>query len=225
MSRITRQSLAVTLGLALVGAAGVGVASADDSATPYTRTVSRTDVDGDGRADTTTLTADRDSTSGPAVLTVRTATGRTMSTTTEMSHTDLDRSFWGAAKVDGEAGYELVLWTDMGAHTGWFRVITERGGRLTTLVDPSGAYRWSVDQAVWVGKGYRRTTTSIGRAKMTMYTATATTGGSTFDQTVRSYQWSNGRWARMGAVERKVKAAEAYRYADWYVPYLPKFYG
>lgn len=222
--------------LALVGAgltAGqAGAVTSGTTASPcdgyrLCRIVSKTDVDGDGRGDLTGMTTyKRADGTGTATLRVLTASGRSMTTKTEINHF-AGQTFYGAAKMDGQAGYELVVMTDMGAHTPWFRAVTYRNGRLVTLVDPEGQYRWTVDSAVWIGKGYKRTVTSTGEVRMTSYVALDNTpvGDRRYDLTTKQAAWRNGRWERVSTTKRVVGPDAAYRYADWYVPYLPKFYG
>lgn len=224
-----RRTIPLTVGLSaalvLAGAGGAQARAGSTETASTTKVVTRADIDGDGRADRTTLTTSGTRGDGTAVLRVTTAAGQSMSTSTDIGMVDLDDVYYGAARIDGEAGYEIVLQSDMGAHTGWFRVVTYRDGRLTTLVDPDGSWRWTVDQAVWVGKGYRRGTTASGAVKLTSYVALAERGSTSFELRTKAVQWSNGRWARLGLTRKRVNAATAYRNADWYVPYLRKFYG
>lgn len=184
--------------------------------------VSRVDVDGDGARDSVGLTTTwRSDGTGTATVRVLTARGARLSTATRVDRR-LDDVYHGSARIDGAPGYEMVIQTDMGAHTPWFRAITYRDGRLTTLVDPHGAYRWTVDSAVWVGKGYRRTTTSTGALKMVSYVALDNNHDGRYQLTTKAVGWREGRWVHMSKSTRTVGAKEAYRYADWYVPYLPK---
>lgn len=223
----TTFTAAATGALVLAGtAAGTATAASSSACTGVSgcTVVSRADVDGDGRADSvgTTQTKRTDGT-GTTTVRVRTASGTRMSTTTELER-PVDKPFYGAARIDGAPGYELVVNTGPGAHTGWFRVITYRDGRLTTLRDPNGAYRWTVDAASWIGKGYRRTTTSTGALKMMACTALDTEHDGTFRLQTTAVTWRNGGWSRLGRTTRTVGPSTAYRYADWSVPYLEKYY-
>lgn len=186
--------------------------------------VSTADIDGDGRRDRTTLEGRGTRGDGLAIIRVQTATGRTMRATTRLGYVEPTRSFHAAAAIDGVRGKEIVVQTDMGAHTPWYRVLTVRDGRLVTLVDPEGQSRWTVDSALWIGKGYTRTVTSTGSVRMTSHVALRDGAAQPFTLTTRTVRWSNGRWAPVSVRKAKVSAANAYRLADWHVAGVPRAY-
>ncbi|GAB3115296.1 hypothetical protein GCM10027055_22820 [Janibacter alkaliphilus] len=158
MSAARRTTALATIGAAATLLAGMPSAQAstttsDDACSGISgcEIVSRADVDGDGQRDSVAVHGRWSSSVG---LRVVTATGEVMSTRTPISaHIATENPFYGAARIDGVAGYELVLMTSAGAHTFEHRVITVRGGELTTLKDPVNRYRWVTDSSVWSGYG------------------------------------------------------------------------
>lgn len=225
---------AATLALVATGAtAGASTAGASGSAGAPSaakpcqdcQLVSKTDVDGDGAADRSYLQIhdDHDYT-GQAELFVVLASGSTLRTVTDLPHlTTFDAHWIGAAKVDGEPGYELVLRADTGAHTSYARVVTYRDGALTTLKDPKSRYRWVTDGSVWSSEGYRASSSSTGKTRMTNYSAVSSNGGKSFTLKVKSTEWRNGRWAQLSSTTtRNVAPATAVKWGGWHVPYLPK---
>ena len=228
MQHRIRTTIAATAGLALLG---TGFATTVQAATPYAcsgvsgcTVVSTADVDGDGARDSVGLKVWGSAAEGQQLTTrVTTADGEVMQTVTQTSRS-MDEAadlFRGSAKIDGEDGYEVVVMSDLGAHTAYYRVITYRDGRLTTLKDPRNRYRWITDGSVWSGYSYQRTTSSTGALKMVTREAVDGDRDGDFTQKTFSNTWKQGSWARMSSSTRyNVSATTAKRYYGWVVPYL-----
>lgn len=228
----TTTTTAITLALAATGFAGSAqAAGSGGSAGPNACEgkgsgcviVSRADVDGDGRSDSVAQTHWGATAEGGDKITTRvhTADGERLQVVTDTQRRMGRDAFFGAAKIDGEAGYELVTKTDLGAHTAYSQVLTYRDGQLTTLKDPRSRYRWVTDGSVWSSVGYKRTTTSTGAVKVIASEAARPASGGAFRQTLYSAQWKNGGWQRLGLLTRTVSASTAGEWSGWNIPYLP----
>lgn len=225
MNRI-RTTIAATSGLALLG---VGLAPSAQAAPDACEgkgssctIVSRADVDGDGVRDSVSMVTwgKKADNTGKVTTRVATADGEKMHvvTTLERHRTG---GFRGAARVDGEGGYEIVVRTDLGAHTASHQVLTYRDGRLKTLQDPRSRWRWITDGSAWSSMGYTRGSTSAGAPKMIAAEAVDTSPrDGTFRQSLYSAQWKHGKWQRLGNLHRTVSAQQAAAYGGWHVPYL-----
>ena len=229
----TTSTTAITLALLATGFAGSAQASTSGAATGPNACegkgstcviVSRADIDGDGTADSVSQTHWGTTAEGGDKITTRvhTADGEKLYVVTETQRRLGSSAFFGAAKIDGESGYELVTKTDLGAHTAYSQVLTYRDGRLVTLKDPRSRYRWVTDGSIWSSYGYTRTTTSTGSVKVTASEATRPPEGGAFSQTLYSAQWKNGGWQRLGQITRTVSASTAGSWSGWNVPYLPR---
>ena len=228
MKKHVRSTIATTTGLTLLG---FGLAAPAQAAAPNACAeradcviVSRADVDGDGVRDSVGMRAAHQGDGTDMVtLWVATADGERLSTVTEtLASKDHYR---GSARVDGEDGYEIVLRTDLGAHTGYYRVVTYRDGRLTTLQDPRSRYRWTTDGSVWSDFGYQKTTSGTGAYKFVAREAVDGDRDGDFTQLTVASGWSTAQrtWKRMGTTTRHdISAATAHRYTGWHVPYLTK---
>ncbi|WP_040155441.1 hypothetical protein [Mobilicoccus massiliensis] len=214
----------------------IGLATASSAAAAPARTpkpcvssgcsiVSRADVDGDGRADTTSLTR-RDK--GKAyTLRVVTASGRVASTsvaTPWLQGTGV-APFRGAVALDGARGSELVVLTGMGAHTSIHNVYTWRSGRLVAEKDPSGSTEWVTDGALSFSKGYTLRTVK-GARQLTSISLVRDSWGTkaTFTGTRIVARWQKGRWTPI--TERAVRMPEGpavWSGAGWNVKGLARF--
>lgn len=226
MPHIRSTAAAATLALAASGFAGAGTAqaAAPNACTGASgcKVVSTTDIDGDGRADSVGFRVTK-GVDGVMKVTTRvfTATGKRLWTTTQTSRVDRDPAYYlrGVARIDGERGNEIVVKTDVGAHTMYYRVLTYRNGKLTTLKDPHNRYRWITDTSSWSDMGYQRTT-STG-LKMTTRRAVDYDRDGDFTQTTRVDGWKNGKWTRISTTTRlNVPAKTAHKYSGWRVPGL-----
>lgn len=210
-----------------VAAAGAPVSTTSASAATGVCTgvgsckvVSRADVDGDGRADQVGLVQKTTSPTGNTVtVRVRTAKGRTMST----SHPAwwYGSTWHGAAKVDGVAGHDLVVGTSVGAHLMMFRVITVRSGKLVTLKAPGNQYRWFVDSSYSFNEGWTRSV-SKGTVSMT-YRGGVRIDESRHRMATARYTWRSGAWRLATSKSSVVSNSSAYAVGGWRVPYLKRF--
>ncbi|MDO5630093.1 MAG: hypothetical protein Q4G43_17405 [Mobilicoccus sp.] len=181
-------ALAAAVALPLVAA------PAATAATGQGAVVSRADIDGDGRPDTTTLRSSRDGTR--QTLTVKTAAGRTSSATINTPYLFDRTPFHGVAEIDGAAGHEIVINTGSGAHTLFFAVYSWRDGKLVAQTDPaSGSTEWVTDSALSASQGYRVQTVRGVRQLTSVALARDTWGrNATFSGTRVTAQWRDGRW-------------------------------
>lgn len=187
------------------------------------KVVSRADVDGDGRADQVGVTT-RVASSGErsTVVRVRTARGLTLKTTTKGVW--YSNPWHGAAKIDGQPGYELVIGANAGAHAQFFRVITYRSGQLVTLKGPGNSYTWLIDSSYSFNSGWYRKTSS-GRVQMTSKGAVRNVDSAGHDLRINTYQWRSGSWSRVSSSRnRHASDRAAMTIGGWHVPYL-KVYG
>lgn len=233
MKHVRTTTTAITLALLATGFAGSAQASTSGAAAGPNACegkgsscviVSRADIDGDGTADSVSQTHWGTTAEGGDKITTRvhTADGEKLYVVTETQRRMGSSAFFGAAKIDGRSGYELVTKTDLGAHTAYSQVLTYRDGKLSTLQDPRSRYRWVTDGSVWSSYGYKRTTTSTGAVKMVAAEATRPPEGGSFRQTLYTTQWKYGRWQRVGVTTRTISATTAGAWSGWNVPYLPR---
>lgn len=228
MKNSTRTIISTTASAAMLG---FGAAAPAQAAAPNAcedladcTIVSRADVDGDGTRDSVGLTQSKTSESGySAIIHVATADGETLTTQTHIRIPTVE-AWWGAAAMDGEKGHELVLQSDAGAHTGWYRVITYRDGRLTTLRDPHQQYRWPIDSSASSGAGYRRTVMSSGKPLMYSYRYRINNSTGRYVQAMKAVTWSNGHWSQVSRSSTSVSPKTQVERSDWAVPDLPKRY-
>jgi hypothetical protein len=243
-----RRALAVVAALAAVGSLAVATpATAPARAVAAARTVctgvarchvvAQVDVDGDRRTDEVGMVADlraSDANKGVVTVRVRTAGGRTLSTTSRtVAWFGKDADAWyGAARIDGRRGSELVVGQQMGAHSTSFRVITYRHGSLVTLRAPKAPRRtgrvddtatWFTDAALNFHDGYTRSR-SKGAVLMDLTTVQRNASGKGHSGWTARYRWSHGGWHLM-LVKRVHYATEAAvaRAGGWHVAGLPQF--
>ena len=228
--RRTRSTIATTAGTALIGVglalptgATAATAAAPDAcadASSSCRIVSRADVDGDGRRDSVGQT-----TWGTKITTrLATADGEKTHVVTELEYVP-GSGYYGAARIDGEDGYEIVTRTSLGAHTAYHQVLTYRDGKLKTLKDPRNRYRWVTDGSVWSSAGYQKTTTATGAFTFVSRQAIDSDRDGDFTLYTVSAGWNSTdrTWRRMGTSSRyDVSPEVASRYSWWNVPYLPR---
>lgn len=225
-----RTTLAATAGLSMLGA---GLSSPARAAAPNAcedvgsscTIVSRADVDGDGARDSVSQVTWGKGADGTGKVTTRvvTADGERMSTVTDVDVTEA-AGYFGAAEVDGEDGYEVVIRTSVGAHTAYHQVLTHRDGRLTSLQDPHHRYRWVTDSSAWSASGYEKTTTADGDDKLLTRTAVDEDLDGDYTMTLRSSVWNPQKetWQRLGETTRHDLGEEEVRRAPWWrVPGLP----
>lgn len=216
----TAVAVAMAVSVAPAMTSGAHAATGVCTGVSSCKVVSRADVDGDGRADQVGLVQRQASPQGNIVMVrVRTAKGRTMSTSHEAWW--YGSTYHGAAKVDGVAGHDLVFGTSVGAHLMQFRVITVRGGKLATLKAPGNAYRWFIDSSYGYNEGWTRSV-SKGTVSMT-YRFAMRRNESSHNLTTRRYTWRNGTWRLASSKKTVVSDRTGSTVGGWRVPYLKRF--
>lgn len=189
----TAVTAALTLSLTAAGAttASAATTSPAKGCGSGCSVVSRADVDGDRRADTTTLTTSK----GRYTLRTTTAAGRSSSVRIKPMWQAEDAPFVGAPQMDGAKGAELVVRTGSGAHTQYFNVYSWRRGALVAQKDPSGATTWVTDGAMSVAIGYTvRTVKGVKQMTQINLGRDSWEKNATFTGTRIVARWQNGRW-------------------------------
>lgn len=224
-------TLVLAIGLAACGAdppavdstsAGAGSGGAQAAPAGPDRTVARTDVDGDGRADAVYYRV-RDAESARVV--VRTGDGDRL---THRLSTELwpPRGQWhGAAALDGAPGAELVVGTVMGAHTPMFTVLTYRSGGLTVMDNPAGVYgrEWPIDAFYNGYLGWTRTVRD-GQVRLALRSLIRTGSSRTFTGEKQTFRWTAMGWRQTGTSRLTVTGDEsAARVGGWHVDGLPRW--
>ena len=231
-----KRSRIAGLALALAGAAACGggptepAASTAGDADSVTvcrgvdrcRVVAQVDVDGDRQPDEVGWVARK--AEGAAVIRVRTDDGMLLRKRLDVSLW-FDTGVWGgAAAIDGRRGVEMLVGTQMGAHTPVYTMLTYRGGALVVEESPAQGERWFVDGAWSAAVGWNRDVVD-GRVLMRYTFVTRSPDGS-FDGTVTTYRWKDGRWVLIRERDRHYKNARtAVPAAGWHVRGLERFPG
>ncbi len=227
----TGGSVRLLLAAALVGVTACGTQpdarEADDDSSTSSQggtergpVVSRQDVDGDGRRDTTTYTV----LAGDRVrITVRTGDG-------SPARRVLDTGLWpgrggewlGAAPIDGAPGAELVVGTTMGAHAPLYTVLTMADDELRVQANPAAPTpEWWTDAFANGFAGWTRTVRD-GVVRMTFTMVFRDGDSRRFEGTRDTFRWDRG-WQREGRTEVSVRGDRAAaRLSGWHVPGLPE---
>ncbi|WP_040632220.1 hypothetical protein [Mobilicoccus pelagius] len=162
------------------------------------RVVARTDVDGDARRDTVSVTQVGFDEFQPRFrLCARTATGK-VSNALDTADFPLAgfAPYYGAAGLDGVRGNEIVLRAGFGAHSQHFHVYTWRNGRLVRQNAPDTRRPdWYTDWAASVIKGYRFHTSRGVRYVVATY-GMKDPSAPTFRVRQTTFRWSKGGWVR-----------------------------
>lgn len=215
---------AVAAAIALGGMSAPSAAGASTACTGLSgcKIVSRADVDGDGRADQVGVRLK--SSAGKTINTVRvrTAKGRLMSS--QVTSVEWAKTWHGAAKIDGRAGYKLVIPTNGQTEYLTYRVLTYRDGRLVTLKTPKQAWSWDIVAEYAGFMGWSRSTRN-GKVYVTSKIAVRNGGTSRFDLRTTTYQWKNGSWSKSVSSTRNKRASQkaADNVFGWNVPYLKRY--
>lgn len=182
------------------------------------RVVADEDVDGDGRGDQVGFVVESKK---RVVVRVTTAAGRTLSRGLDTVWFPKGE-FYGAAPVDGRPGAELVVGTNMGAHTLWFTTLTIRSGNLVRLAPPGGEDEWMVDGAYSFHAGVSRRTEN-GRAVVVLRDAARDGAAPRFSGRDRTYVWRDGGWQHESTVRTRYRSERAVsRIGGWHVEGLPR---
>lgn len=230
--------------LAATGLVAAPSASAGSAATGVCTGVSsclvmgKADIDGDGRADQIGIVNKRvdgvryAGTRGSATVRVRTATGKTLTTSTTGITWYSSNAYFDEAPIDGRGGSEIIIGTKRGALLGdadygdrwgrmnWseFRVITYRDGKLTTLQSPaadstSGRYRWRV-YASGPSVGFSRVLSSGRTFVVRSRSDISYVTGDLFITRV-TYRWTGTGWSKYRTTKAPTTDAGAHAIAWW----------
>lgn len=189
--------LAAAPALAAPPATAHEVAAAKTASCPTT--TARSDIDGDGKRDTISVTQTRGGDSPQWRLCVKTATGRVST----IVHSP---DFWvgsgpvfaGAAGLDGTPGNEIVLRSGTGAHSHLSRVYAWRNGRLAVQNEPVQRQPdWYVDWAASVVMGNRFFTSHGVRYLVATYAERSPIGSAPFVGQATTFRWAKNQWVRV----------------------------
>lgn len=221
MKKWTRAAVAAAV--ALAGLTVPGPASAASACTGLSgcKIVSRADVDGDGRADQIGVRIKTSGGTARNTVRVRTAKGRLMSS--QVTVQPWAKAWHGAARIDGRAGYELVIPRNGQSEYHSYSVLTYRDGRLTALKSPTKAWTWDIVVEYFGATGWSRSTKN-GQTFVTRKTAWRVGETNRFDLRTTTYRWNNGAWSRPVSTTRNKRASEkaAYGTFGWNIPYLKR---
>lgn len=181
----------------------------------------RADVDGDGRPDRITLSLHSVRNYHPRYrLTVRTATGRTMTTMvyhwTEFDPWPAKHVFLGTAPVDGIRGNEMLFDVSADGDDETYIVYTVRGGRLQLATSPNAPRRadWDVYGAyLGVARGY--TFGHVGRNRAVTHHALQLQNGRYVGRST-TYVWSAKGWKKRSSKAVDVAESAGKLYAGWH---------
>lgn len=212
-------SLLVTLavGASLLCVAPGAAAGAASAAAPV---VARVDVDGDRRVD---IVRFRTPAADLAVVTVRTARGRTLTKRVRTSGS-INPQWHGAAPLDGRRGADLVVLAEAGAHTLFHTVLTVRRGRLVVAEAPGRwGPDWVTDGAYSVAIGWRRYVKD-GRAFVLSQAVQRQAQPERWTGRSVKFVWRKDRWNRVSSRPLRPRTdAAAYRFGGWHVKGLPRY--
>jgi hypothetical protein len=186
------------------------------------RVVARADVDGDRRADRIGWAAHE--ARGEVVIRVATADGELLSKRLDVSLW-FDVGAWGGARrIDGRRGAEMLVGTQMGAHTPLYTMLTYRGNRLVVEKAPTAGDQWWIDAAYSVFAGWNR---DVRDGKVLMrFTLAMRSRDDSFDGYTTTYVWRQAGWHRLHKTSRHwASARRAEPVAGWHVRGLERFPG
>lgn len=208
--------VAVLCGLGAVGT----TAHASPSASPNDsarKVQTRIDVDGDRKRDVIRTQRLRH---GNVRVIVRTSRGKHLSRTVHGVETS--RAHWfGATRIDGVRGAELVASRGAIGDSAPFTVLTERHGRLVRLKAPRAASGWSIYTGPGFVNGYERS--GHGRKATLTYNHLGDRGKKWTGRT-RDYRWRRGHWVRVDTdrIRARTERSAWRRYGGWQMPRLPR---
>jgi hypothetical protein len=179
---------------------------------PVVTRIVHVDVDGDGRKDEVTVEQNGTNTFVVNVVTAAGADDVKQFTSTIDDDWGIE-PWYGAAKLDGRKGYELLLLT-AGSDGVLFRVLSWSKGRLVWEKAPKsrieGAYDWYLADLGWTRFGYRFVTSAAGKRYVRDFELY--TSGKYLKGTIVSSVWKSGAWQKVSAKRVKFtkKQAKAY---------------
>lgn len=181
------------------------------------RVVARVDVNGNGKKDVVRFKKR----GKKLIVRVRTDRGRVRRKTVRVTWIG---QWYGAARLDGRRGRELVLLTDAGAHSLIYATLTWRRGKLRVLRAPGGG-DWFTDGAARMGSGWRRQT-KHHRVSMTSRYLMRGSRRPIWRGKATRYVWKHGHWRKRGTHRIKVhgdrKAAKRFGWRGTTLPPFPK---
>ncbi len=131
--------------------------------------------------------------------------------------------FYGAAPIDGRPGAELVVGSNMGAHTMWFTTLSVTGGRIVRLDAPGADTEWMIDGAFSFHAGVTRQVEN-GRAVVVVREAARNGARPTFTGRDRAYVWRDGGWRHRATTRPRYETEDrAAAVGGWHVRGLPRF--
>ncbi len=211
--RLAVLGAAITLAAGLLAPATSAAATRSSAlpATVSTRTV-HVDVDGDKVLDRVRIVH----LGGTSFeVRVRTATGKTdTATLTSTIVRDWGIEPWyGAARLDGVKGYELILLRGGGDGVR-LKVFTWRSGHLVAekapKPRPSGSYVWYTTSLDWLRYGYRFSTVHGSRY---VENFTLTKHGSHWSGTIVRSVWKAGTWTKLSTRHVNLSKSQAKPYS------------
>ncbi|UPK74027.1 hypothetical protein MU582_16535 [Nocardioidaceae bacterium SCSIO 66511] len=209
------------------GASGAPTGKAPCAGVKNCHRVVTIDVDGDRRADRVSW---RQISDKQVQIRVRTAKGRFLQRKVNVRNWWKGGKWGGAAWIDGRPGAELLIGSQMGAHTPFYTMLTVRKGRLVVekcpAFGPYGSIRWGVDSSLMSYAGWRRNVSPNGVITMTQRIATRNGDGVAFKGYNVRYAWSHGRWTKIKRIPRWYKnTRQARKVGGWHVWHLKRFPG
>jgi len=179
-------------------------------ATVATRTV-HVDVDGDGHSDEVTVEQN-----GPDTFVVNVVTYAGPDDVAQFTSTIDDdwgiEPWYGAAKLDGVKGYELLVLTS-GGDGAMFRVLTWRSGALVAERAPKtlmkGSYDWYLADLGFARFGYRF---ASGHGHRYVRDFELHAAGLYFKGTIVKSVWKSGTWQKVSSKKVTLTKSQAKRY-------------
>jgi len=169
------------------------------------------DVDGDGHADDVTVEQN-----GPNTFVVNVVTYAGEDDVAQFTSTIDDdwgiEPWYGAAKLDGVKGYELIVLTS-GGDGAMFRVLTWRSGALVQERAPKslmkGSYDWYLASLGFAKFGYRF---ASGHGHRYVRDFELYASGKYFKGTIVKSVWKSGAWQKVSSKKVKLTKSQAKRY-------------
>jgi hypothetical protein len=186
---------------------------------PECDVVANADVDGDGVADEVGFVVQS---RREVVVHVKTAAGQSLQHPLEVMWFPRGE-FYGAAPIDGRPGAELVVGTNMGAHTLFFTTLSVQDGRIVQLDAPGGDDEWMVDGAFSFQAGVTRRVED-GQAVVVLSDAARRGHRSAFAGRDRTFVWTDAGWEHRSTTRRRYRGEESVlEVGGWHVEGLPRF--
>lgn len=189
--------------------------SSNDSAR---KVQTRIDVDGDRKRDVVRTKRLRH---GNSRVIVRTSRGKRLTRVVHAVETSRARWF-GATRIDGVRGAELVLSRGAIGDSAPFAVFTERHGRLVHLKAPRASNRWQIYTGPAMVDGFERH--GKGRKATLTYNKLRPRKSGNWVGRAHHYRWRRGHWVRIDRDVIRAGTAKAAwrRFGGWQLPRMPR---